>query len=148
MLFDTRARAAACFAGVDGWMFESRCFAPAPLLTTTTIARKTRIMAPLSSSVNGTTPNAAAAAAAAAAAENYQSFPVVAPEEAATLISNEIGVATMIDDILRPTPQFVLRVFCTFLELMSGTTMEWIERQRDSICGQLEYRVSVGRQAC
>ena len=77
----------------------------------------------------------------AAAADNFQSFPAVAPHEAAALIS-DLGVPTSAEDIVHPTPQFVAKVFGVFLETLNGVSLEWIDRQRDAICGQLEYRVS------
>jgi hypothetical protein len=51
-------------------------------------------------------------------------------------------VPTSAEDIAHPTPQFVAKVFGVFLETLNGVSLEWIDRQRDAICGQLEYRVS------
>ncbi|PWN38857.1 hypothetical protein IE81DRAFT_350688 [Ceraceosorus guamensis] len=73
--------------------------------------------------------------------ETLQSFPQLSISELLSVLS-EMGTPATSEELSKPTPEFAAKVFGAFLESLNGVTGKWIERQRDAICGQLEYRVS------
>ncbi|PWN50188.1 hypothetical protein IE53DRAFT_330732 [Violaceomyces palustris] len=82
---------------------------------------------------------AGASAAAAAAAENYSSFPAIKTEELVGVLS-EMGLVVSPEDITRPTSTIAYRIFVAFLECLSGTSQELLERTRHATLAQMEYR--------
>lgn len=71
-----------------------------------------------------------------------QSFPAVAPDEAATLISSDLGEPVSVEDIAKPTAAFVMRVFCAFLLSLSGISEEGMAQRRDEMISTMDYPVS------
>lgn len=95
------------------------------------------VAAPLSASALG-----AGASAAGAVDDNMQSFPAIAPDEAANVITLELGEPVSVEDIAKPTAAFVMRVFCTFLLSLSGISEEDMLQRRDEMISTMEYPVS------
>ncbi|EPQ26360.1 uncharacterized protein PFL1_06008 [Pseudozyma flocculosa PF-1] len=71
--------------------------------------------------------------------DNYSSFPAVKTEELVAVL-NEMGLLIGAEDIVKPQGHVAHRVFVAFLECLSGTNQELMERTRQSTLAQTEYK--------
>ncbi|KAN0061916.1 kinetochore-associated Ndc80 complex subunit nuf2 [Thecaphora frezii] len=73
------------------------------------------------------------------AGDNYSSFPAIKTEELVAVL-NEMGLSIGAEDIVKPQGHVAHRVFIAFLECLSGTSQEAMERTRHSTLAQTEYK--------
>ncbi|WFD28057.1 kinetochore-associated Ndc80 complex subunit nuf2 [Malassezia nana] len=78
-------------------------------------------------------------APAAAADQNYTSFPAVKTDELLSVL-HEMNLAVTADDIAKPQGAMAQKVYMAFLDTLAGTMPEMLERQRDSLCENVEHR--------
>lgn len=73
------------------------------------------------------------------AEQHYTSFPLISTEELLDVLQ-EMGLTVAAEDIARPQPAMVQRVYMAFLDTLAGVTPEMLEKRGKEGAAHLEHQ--------